>query len=348
MEIDPIWIGLVLAIAVAGLALWWTSVKKPPLPEAKPTPAPVEGPNWTQRLGLGLSRARQDVWGKLLASLGKNDGANEEAEEILYTADLPPALVGELLSALQNTTVRSEAELKNTLATFLKSKLAPHHPAGKLDPLATKQGAGPRVIMIVGVNGAGKTTTVGKLAAKLRAQGSKVLVGACDTFRAAAVDQLQVWCDRAGADMVRAKDGADPSGVAFETVALAQREGHDFCLVDTAGRLHTASGLMDELAKTKRVMAKVDPSFPQEVWLVIDAITGQNALKQAQEFHKSLGLTGLVFTKCDGSAKAGSAVAIVQQLQVPITYIGVGESVDDLQPFSVDEYVSALVGLPQS
>jgi len=261
---------------------------------------------------------------------------------------LPPALVGELLSALQNTTVRSEAELKNTLATFLKSKLAPHHPAGKLDPLATKQGAGPRVIMIVGVNGAGKTTTVGKLAAKLRAQGSKVLVGACDTFRAAAVDQLQVWCDRAGADMVRAKDGADPSGVAFETVALAQREGHDFCLVDTAGRLHTASGLMDELAKTKRVMAKVDPSFPQEVWLVIDAITGQNALKQAQEFHKSLGLTGLVFTKCDGSAKAGSAVAIVQQLQVPITYIGVGESVDDLQPFSVDEYVSALVGLPQS
>jgi fused signal recognition particle receptor len=253
-----------------------------------------------------------------------------------------------LLSALQNTTVRSEAELKNTLATFLKSKLAPHHPAGKLDPLATKQGAGPRVIMIVGVNGAGKTTTVGKLAAKLRAQGSKVLVGACDTFRAAAVDQLQVWCDRAGADMVRAKDGADPSGVAFETVARAQREGHDFCLVDTAGRLHTASGLMDELAKTKRVMAKVDPSFPQEVWLVIDAITGQNALKQAQEFHKSLGLTGLVFTKCDGSAKAGSAVAIVQQLQVPITYIGVGESVDDLQPFSVDEYVSALVGLPQS
>jgi fused signal recognition particle receptor len=354
---DPIYIGLLLAVVVALLALWWTSSRADTsLPPTTHTPevghtAPVaklEGPSWSQRLNLGLSRARQDVWGKLLSAVGKNQGSFDEAEEILYTADLPPALVSELIASLQKNPVTDEIQLKNTLATFLKAKLSPYHPAEKSDPLRSNSTGKPRVVMIVGVNGAGKTTTVGKLAAKLRGEGSKVLVGACDTFRAAAVDQLQVWCDRAGADMVRAKDGADPSGVAFDTVARAQREGHDFCLVDTAGRLHTASGLMDELAKTKRVMSKVDPSFPQEVWLVIDAITGQNALKQAAEFHKTLGLTGLVFTKCDGSAKAGSAVAIVQQLQVPITYIGVGESVEDLQPFSVDEYVGALVGLSEN
>ncbi len=303
--------------------------------------------SWAQRLTQGLARARQDVWGKLAQALGAGgEEAFEAAEEILYTADLPPRLVGELLEELRRrrSEVQDEAGLKKLLGEFLESRLNPFHQAG-VDPLSAK--AKPRVIMIVGVNGAGKTTTVGKLAAKLRGQGSRVLVGACDTFRAAAVDQLQVWCDRAGADMVRAKDGADPSGVAYDTVARALKEGHDYCLVDTAGRLHTAQGLMDELAKTKRVMSKVSSDCPHEVWLVIDAITGQNALKQAQEFHKALGLTGLVFTKCDGSAKAGSAVAIVDELKVPITYIGVGESVEDLQPFQVREYVDALVGLEE-
>ncbi len=357
MQIDPVlWLGLLLAVITAVVALWWSKRQRLPPPPAKaplePSCAvPAVGPSWTQRLTSGLSRARQDVWGKLLQTLGQGGQASEEAEEILYTADLPPKLVEELLAALakKQSEVKDEESLKHALAEFLRSKMSPFHPETKRDPLAfTGPAAKPRVIMIVGVNGAGKTTTVGKLAAKLRAQGAKVLVGACDTFRAAAVDQLQVWCERAGADMVRAKDGADPSGVAYDTVARAHKEGHDVCLVDTAGRLHTAVGLMEELAKTKRVMAKVDPACPQEVWLVIDAITGQNALKQAQEFHKALGLTGLVFTKCDGSAKAGSAVAIVDQLQVPITYIGVGEGVEDLQPFSVDEYVQALVGLSPS
>ena len=360
---DPmmLWLvlGLALAIVTAVVALRFLKPKKPSLPtsvtttavETKTVAAPVAvAPivSWSDRLSMGLARARQDVWGKLLHSLGKNDGSFDEAEEILYTADLPPTLVEELITALQkkSSAITDEASLKNTLAEFLRTKLSPFHSPEKRDPLEFKGSTGtPRVIMIVGVNGAGKTTTIGKLAAKLRGQGARVVVGACDTFRAAAVDQLQIWCDRAGADIVRAKDGADPSGVAFETVARAQREGHDFCLVDTAGRLHTATGLMDELAKTKRVMSKVDPAFPHEVWLVIDAITGQNALKQAAEFNKALGLTGLVFTKCDGSSKAGSAVAIVDQLKVPIAYIGVGEGVDDLQPFSVDEYVEALVGL---
>ena len=359
-------LGLGLAVVTAGVAFWITGKKKKPAaPEIK-APAQeapvaeklvekvVEKPaapvvptlSWTERLTRGLSRARQDVWAKLASALGNDSESMEAAEEILYTADLPPQLVGDLLEELRRrrSDFNDEASLKKVLAEFLTSKLSPYHQS--VDPLANK--AKPRVIMIVGVNGAGKTTTIGKLAAKLRADGSKVLVGACDTFRAAAVDQLQVWCDRAGADIVRAKDGADPSGVAYDTVARAMKEGHDYCLVDTAGRLHTATGLMDELAKTKRVMSKVSADCPHEVWLVIDAITGQNALKQAQEFNKALGLTGLVFTKCDGSAKAGSAVGIVQELKVPITYIGVGESVEDLQPFKVEEYVAALVGLSEA
>lgn len=358
MHLDPtLLIGLLLALATVALAFWWNArrgqnppavAEEPSAPDMPTPPTHPAEPTWAQKLSNGLSRARQDVWGKLLRTLGQEGVANEEAEEILYTADLPPKLVEELLAALakKGGEVKDEESLKRALADFLRGKLQPFHPETKRDPLAFSGPTGkPRVIMIVGVNGAGKTTTVGKLAAKLRGQGAKVLVGACDTFRAAAVDQLQVWCDRAGADMVRAKDGADPSGIAYDTVARAHKDAHDVCLVDTAGRLHTAVGLMEELAKTKRVMAKVDPECPQEVWLVIDAITGQNALKQAQEFHKALGLTGLVFTKCDGSSKAGSAVAIVEQLQVPITYIGVGEDVEDLQPFSVEEYVQALVGL---
>jgi fused signal recognition particle receptor len=358
MEFE-ILISLGLAIATAVGAFWLKSKKSPPAPippkavplsqtePVAPVKAPVEAKKWTQRLSEGLSRARQDVWGKLAAALGSADDF-EAAEEILYTADLPPQLVADLIQELKRRRgdFNDEASLKAVLAQFLSSRLDPVQKI-HANPLARSEKK-PKVIMIVGVNGAGKTTTIGKLAAKLAGEGNKVLVGACDTFRAAAVDQLQVWCDRAGAEMLRAKDGADPSGVAYDTVARAVKEEYDFCLVDTAGRLHTATGLMDELAKTKRVMSKVGEGFPHEVWLVIDAITGQNALKQAQEFHKALGLTGLVFTKCDGSAKAGSAVGIVQQLQVPITYIGVGETVEDLQPFVVKEYVAALVGLEKS
>jgi fused signal recognition particle receptor len=201
-----------------------------------------------------------------------------------------------------------------------------------------------KVIMVVGVNGAGKTTTIGKLATKLRLQGAKVVVGACDTFRAAAVEQLEVWAKRADVEVVKASEGADPSGVAFDAVKAAKEKGADYCIIDTAGRLHTKSNLMDELSKTKRVMSKVVSDAPHEVLLVVDAITGQNAIRQAEEFNNALALSGLIFTKCDGSAKAGSAVSIVDKLQVPITYIGVGESVEDLNQFDLDEYLSALVG----
>jgi fused signal recognition particle receptor len=201
----------------------------------------------------------------------------------------------------------------------------------------------PYVMMIVGVNGAGKTTTIGKLATRLSRQGAKVVVGACDTFRAAAVDQLQVWCDRAGATMVRAKENSAPSGVGYQALEQAIREGADYCLLDTAGRLHTKDDLMQELEKSKRVLSKLMPDAPHQVLLVLDAIAGQNSLRQAQEFHKALGLTGLIFTKCDGSSKAGSAVAIVSQLKLPIAYIGVGEGVEDLDKFETDEYLKALL-----
>jgi fused signal recognition particle receptor len=203
----------------------------------------------------------------------------------------------------------------------------------------------PKVIMVVGVNGAGKTTTIGKLATKLKHQGAEVVVGACDTFRAAAVDQLEVWCQRAKVEMVRAKEGTNPSGVAYDALQKAINSKADYCILDTAGRLHTAENLMEELKKMKRVLTKLDPSAPDETLLVIDAVTGQNAMRQAEEFHQALNLSGLIFTKCDGSSKAGGAVGIINKLQVPIIYIGVGESVDDLNIFNQGEYLNALLDL---
>lgn len=315
--------------------------------EEKPA-ALVEIPkvSWTERLTLGLAKSRTDVWGKIGSLFAGPAPKLDEIEEILYTADIPTGLVQELLERLGKEGKGKTAEqIQQIVYGFMKEKMAPvqqniHQDVFQFDSAHKKT----RVFMIVGVNGAGKTTTIGKLATKLKAQGARVVVGACDTFRAAAVDQLQVWCDRAGVDMVRAKDGADPSGVAYDTVAKAFSEGYDYCLIDTAGRLHTNQNLMDELTKTKRVMSKINAEAPHEVLLVLDAITGQNALRQAQEFHKALQLTGIIFTKCDGSAKAGSAVGIVEQLRVPITYIGVGESVEDLHLFDLDLFLKTLVG----
>ena len=322
-----------------------TTLEKVAEPEAfKPQEKPKS--SWSDRLTRGLEKSRTDVWGKIGQLFSGPAPALDEIEEILYTADIPTTMVQELLLKLEKEGKGKPAEeIQDLVYGFMKDKMKPvqehiHKDVFDFNPADKKT----RVFMIVGVNGAGKTTTIGKLATKLKNQGAKVVVGACDTFRAAAVDQLQVWCERAGVDMVRAKDGADPSGVAFDTVAKAYRENYDYCLIDTAGRLHTNQNLMDELNKTKRVMAKTDAAAPHEVLLVLDAITGQNALKQAQEFNKALQLTGIIFTKCDGSAKAGSAVGIVDQLQVPITYIGVGESVEDLHHFDLDLYLKTLVG----
>lgn len=304
-------------------------------------------PLWSQRLADGLSISRSQVWGKIGQLFAGEVPALDEVEETLYTADISTDMVQQLLERLgKEGKGKSADEIQHLVYGFMKEKMLPAQEKIRQDIFTfNKAERKTRVLMIVGVNGAGKTTTIGKLATKLKSQDAKVIVGACDTFRAAAVDQLQVWCDRAGVDMVRAKDGADPSGVAYDTVAKAFSENYDYCLIDTAGRLHTNQNLMDELTKTKRVMSKIDAGSPHEVLLVLDAITGQNALKQAQEFNKALQLTGIIFTKCDGSAKAGSALSIVDQLQVPIAYIGVGESVDDLHLFDLDQYLKTLVGI---
>jgi fused signal recognition particle receptor len=307
--------------------------------------------SFAQRLINGLAQTRKEIWGKLeniITGNKLNDEMLEELEGLLYGADLGPKAVAELLATIQKDLKEKEIDLpliKKFISDFLEVKMAPIQKT--LDPALFQfdqsQRGKTKVIMIVGVNGAGKTTTIGKLATKLKDQGAKVVVGACDTFRAAAVDQLQVWCDRAGVEMIRAKEGSNPTGVAYDTLQAAINQKADYCLLDTAGRLHTKTNLMDELAKTKNVLRKLDPEAPHQVLLVIDAITGQNALNQAREFHQALGINGLIFTKCDGSSKAGSAVHIVSELNIPIAYIGVGEKVEDLDLFHLDQYLAALL-----
>lgn len=311
--------------------------------------------SWAKRLSKGLGRSTE-VWGKLSSLISGNkldEETMEELEALLYGADIGPKMVMEIMDELQEKIKKeslTEENFKSFLYEFIKSKMEPiqNNIDETLFQFDKNQNGKTKVVMIVGVNGAGKTTTIGKLATKLTAQGANVVVGACDTFRAAAVDQLQVWCDRAGAKMIRAKEGSNPSGVGYEALQTAINEKADYCLLDTAGRLHTKENLMVELTKSKEVLAKLDASAPDHVLLVLDAITGQNALRQAEEFHKALNLTGLIFTKCDGSSKAGSAVGIVNDLKVPITYIGVGESVDDLNTFKLNEYLGALLDHNQS
>jgi fused signal recognition particle receptor len=321
------------------------SLTTAPSPEVKK----VEVIEWHTRLTRGLAKTRNEVWNKVenIFSRGQLDEqAMEEMEELLYTADLGPVLVEELLNVMKKNT-NTQSDHRKIIFDFLQAQFASvqAQAADELFNKSTNSSKRPYVIMIVGVNGAGKTTTIGKLATRLTRQGAKVVVGACDTFRAAAVDQLQVWCERAGAQMVRAKDNSAPSGVGYQALDLAIREQADYCLLDTAGRLHTKEDLMVELEKSKKVLAKLMPDAPHQVLLVLDAIAGQNSLRQAQEFHKALGLTGLIFTKCDGSSKAGSAVGIVRQLKVPITYIGVGEGVEDLDRFVADDYLAALLNM---
>lgn len=312
--------------------------------------------SWKDRLSRGLLRTREEIFSKFesIISGNKIDAEHlESLEELLYTADIGPTTVTELIESLKKEIKSKEInihDLKNHIYRFINLKMngiqsTVDNSLYQFDP--TKKGV-TKVIMIVGVNGAGKTTTIGKLATKLKNQGASVYVGACDTFRAAAVDQLQVWCDRAGAKMIRAADGADPSGVAYETLQKALSDKVDYCILDTAGRLHTKNNLMDELSKSKKVLSKLDPLAPHSTLLVVDAITGQNALKQAEEFNKALQLNGIVFTKCDGSAKAGNAISIVQTLKIPIVYIGVGEMVEDLEIFNLNDYLSNLLGIEET
>ena len=261
-------------------------------------------------------------------------------EELLLMADVGVAASGEIVEAVRKRQRRGESlrqlVKEEMLRIFERSTEAANNQAVKQDQ------SGPRVYLIVGVNGVGKTTTIGKLANQMRLDGKKPLICAADTFRAAAVDQLQIWADRAGVDIVRAKEGSDPAAVVFDAMTAAKSRQRDVVLVDTAGRLHTRTNLMNELDKIRRVASREIPGAPHDVLLILDATVGQNGLAQAKEFMNVAGVTGIVLTKLDGTAKGGIAVAIAHELKLPIRYVGVGEAVDDLLPFSPREYVDAI------
>ena len=301
------------------------------------------------QLKNGLARTAQQLVGRLDDLVRRADTPEarhrnldvetaEALEELLIMADVGVSATHDIVSA-----VRRRARRGESLRDLVKEEIlrAIETPASALPPADARADA-LHVVLIVGVNGVGKTTTIGKLASQLKREGRRPIICAADTFRAAAVDQLQVWADRAGVDMVRARDGSDPAAVVFDAVTAGRARHCDVVLVDTAGRLHTRTNLMNELDKIRRVAAREVPGAPHEVLLVLDATVGQNGLAQAREFTTVAGVTGIVLTKLDGTAKGGIAVAIAHDLKLPIRYVGVGEGVDDLLPFSPREYIDAL------
>ena len=258
----------------------------------------------------------------------------EALEEVLISADIGVAATDRIIAAVKGRTRRGES-----LRDLVKEEI--RHVFADVDHRAVATSA-PIVTLVVGVNGTGKTTTVGKLANLLRKEGRQPLICAADTFRAAAVEQLEIWARRAGVDMVRAKDGADPAAVVFDAITSGKARGRDPILIDTAGRLHTRVNLMNELEKIRRIASREVPGAPQEVLLVLDATVGQNGVTQAREFTSAAGVNGIVLTKMDGTAKGGVAVAIAHDLKLPIRYVGIGEGIDDLVPFDASEYVDGL------
>ena len=297
------------------------------------------------RLREGLSKTTKQIVNRFEEIVDRADSAEqrtrpvdvdtiEALEELLLSADLGVAATQRIVMA-----VRDRPRRDKSLRDLVKEEIRGIFAAVDRAP---SNGHVPHVTLIVGVNGTGKTTTIGKLANLLKVSGKQPLVCAADTFRAAAVEQLEIWAKRANVDLVRAKDGSDPAAVVFDAIQSGKARGNDPILVDTAGRLHTRVNLMNELDKIRRVAARASEGAPHEVLLVLDATVGQNGLAQAREFTSVAGVTGIVLTKLDGTAKGGIAVAIAHDLKLPIRYVGVGEGIDDLIPFSADEYVDAL------
>ncbi|MBI5331167.1 MAG: signal recognition particle-docking protein FtsY [Betaproteobacteria bacterium] len=315
-------------------------------PAKTPDPAAENRPGWAQRLKQGLSKTRAAFSGQLASLFGVgariDEDLYEELETVLLSADVGVEATQHLLTRLR-ARVRQErladaAQLRDALKAELLELLTP------LEAPLDTAGAKPFVIMLAGVNGAGKTTTIGKLARQFQSEGKRVLLAAGDTFRAAAREQLTEWGQRNGVDVIQSQSG-DPAAVIFDAVQSAVARGIDVVLADTAGRLPTQLHLMDEIRKVKRVLAKADPGAPHEVLLVLDANTGQNALAQVKAFDDALGLTGLVMTKLDGTAKGGVIAALAKRhagRPIPVRYIGVGEGIEDLQPFRAAEFVEAL------
>ncbi|MDG2520073.1 signal recognition particle-docking protein FtsY [Caulobacter segnis] len=303
---------------------------------------------WFQRLTSGLSRSSkqmtEQVTSVFVAKKPLDQDQLDQLEEMLIEADLGPAAAARIAEAFGKARFgkeSSEDEVKEALAEAVAAELISRE--ARFDPLS---GPKPYVVLFIGVNGSGKTTTLGKIAADLTGRGAKVMIVAGDTFRAAAVEQLSVWADRAKATFVSRPSGADAAGLAFDAVEQAKAEGYDVVLIDTAGRLQNKSGLMDELFKIIRVLKKIDGALPHEVLLVLDATVGRNALAQEKVFGNQIGVTGIVMTKLDGTARGGVLVPVAQASDSPIMLIGVGEGIEDLQPFDAKAFSRSLVGLP--
>lgn len=331
-------------------------------PEAAPAAAPAETPaaietpqapaepapklSWWSRLRQGLARSSSSIGTGIsdIFTKRKLDADTlEDLEEVLIRADLGVATASRIAEAVGKGRYDKTidlGEVKEILASEVEKVLAP-----VALPLAVDGAKKPYVILVVGVNGSGKTTTIGKLAAKLSAEGKSVMLAAGDTFRAAAIEQLEIWGSRIGAKVISRQQGADAAGLAFDAINDARREGADVLIMDTAGRLQNRTELMDELEKVVRVMRKVDPEAPHASLLVIDATVGQNALSQVEIFGRVAGITGLVMTKLDGTARGGILVAISEKYKLPVHFIGVGEGVDDLEPFEARDFARAIAGL---
>ncbi|MBL8076029.1 MAG: signal recognition particle-docking protein FtsY [Nitrospira sp.] len=303
---------------------------------------------WFQRLSDGLGKTRHVVQQSLDRLLGRTPDQEllEDLEAALLSADLGARVVDRLMRKVNEETRGAEGKtsegLQDVLSRALYGILKPVADV-TLDRLIT-EGSTPFVFLVVGVNGVGKTTTIAKMAQRMVQSGRRPLLVAGDTFRAAAIEQLQVWGDRIGVEVVHQRHGADPAAVAFDGIVAAKARKVDVVLIDTAGRLHTKSNLMDELRKVKRVIGQELPGAPHEVLLVLDATLGQNALAQARQFQEAVGVSGLVLTKLDGTARGGIVVAIAEELKIPIRLIGVGEGVEDLQDFNAEAFVAALFG----
>ncbi|RMF10561.1 MAG: signal recognition particle-docking protein FtsY [Alphaproteobacteria bacterium] len=308
----------------------------------------TEKQGWFSRLRSGLKKTKTALAEGITGIFTKarlDDDTIEDLEDLLITADLGMEMATRVTAALRESRYHktiTPAEVQAVLADEVARVLAPH-----ARPLEINPQHKPHVILMVGVNGTGKTTTIGKLACQFRDQGKRVMLAAGDTFRAAAIEQLQVWGDRVGVPVVSSKVGADAAGLAFDALKRAREEGADVLMIDTAGRLQNKQGLMDELAKVIRVLRKQDETAPHDVLLVLDATTGQNAISQAEVFREVANVTGLIMTKLDGTAKGGVLVALANRFALPIHAIGVGEGVEDLRPFKADDFARALVGLDQ-
>ena len=296
-----------------------------------------------EKLKAGLSKTKNAVMGKidgLLKSFVRVDeDLLDELEEILYCSDMGAETTEEVIESLRERIKDGRLKDPEDVRGALKEILRSMSGDGEELNLSTH----PSVILVIGVNGVGKTTTIGKISAKLKADGKRVVVAAADTFRAAAIDQLEVWTNRAGVELIRQSEGSDPAAVVFDACAAARKRDADVLIVDTAGRLHNKKNLMDELAKINRVIRRELPDSAVETLLVLDATTGQNAVNQAKEFKTAADITGLVLTKLDGTAKGGAVFSIKGVLDIPVKFIGVGEQIDDMQPFDPDMFVNALI-----